>query len=83
MTINVYSLKDEVDRSYGAPVLFSNDATAMRAFENAYHMQNSIYQTAPQDFTLYRIATFDLETGEMITKDHFRVCSCVDFARKE
>ena len=78
MVLNMYALKDEVDQ-FDAPMLLPNDAAAMRALRNAYDRPGSIYQTAPQDYTLYFIGQFDTVTGEILPLGLKRVCSCSDF----
>lgn len=81
MLLNMYSLKDEVDQ-FGAVLLLPNDAAAMRITKNAYDQPNSIYQTNPADFTLYKLGQFDTISGEVIPELPTRICSCSDF-RKE
>lgn len=80
MVYNIYSIKDEVV-SFGVPFICDNDAAATRMLQNAFNIDNSIYQTAPADYTLYRIGTFDNESACITSITPTRVVSCSDFRK--
>lgn len=64
MIFNVYSIRDELS-GFMTPVLEANDAIAMRSFRHACDLQpdSSLMSWKPTDYTLFRIATFDSESG--------------------
>ena len=67
MILNVFSIRDE-QGTFGNPFAMPNDNQAIRDFASAVNMatDRSALAYAPQDFVLYRIGQFDLETGKLI-----------------
>lgn len=49
-----------------APTVEMNLEDAKRKFAHMCSQANSIYSFAPIDFSLYKIADFDTETGEIV-----------------
>lgn len=67
MIINVYSIRDTLS-GFLTPVLEHNDAIAMRNFSLACSKQaneSSTMRFRPSDYALYRIGTFDTESGAL------------------
>lgn len=56
----VYSIRDELV-GFGGVTVDSNDASAARGFRESISRV-----TTPQDYSLYHVADFDDQTGEMI-----------------
>lgn len=68
MIFQMYSIRDHLT-GFMTPVLEQNDATAVRNFSMAcdkVKAANSVMAWRPSDFSLFRIATFDSSTGELI-----------------
>lgn len=65
MKINIYTIFDSVSKTYNKPFYQSNDDTACRAFTNAINDSESQLSLNPSDFTLYYLAEFDDESGEI------------------
>lgn len=64
MTLSMYSIRDALS-GFLTPVLEDNDAIAMRNFAMACDVSNkqSLMSWRSSDFSLYRIATFDTNSG--------------------
>lgn len=65
MKYGLYSIRD-VKTGFMTPVMEVNDAAATRNFYHSVQNSEGILFTFAQDFTLYRIADFDAETGRIV-----------------
>lgn len=59
---SVYSIRD-VKSGFLTPTVEINDDVACRNFSHAIQTGDSVFRTHARDFALYRIGTFDVETG--------------------
>lgn len=64
MIYGLYSIRD-VKTGFMTPVMEANDQAAQRNFYHSVQNSEGILYTFSQDFTLYRIADFDAETGKI------------------
>ncbi|UPW41468.1 nonstructural protein [Dipodfec virus UA23Rod_1217] len=67
MKLSMYSVKDHLT-GFMSPVLEQNDAVAMRNFAMACDISRSdksLMSWKPSDYSLYRIADFDSDTGAL------------------
>lgn len=60
----LYSIKD-AKTGFMAPAFDSNDATAVRNFDAACQHPESLLRQYPSDFSLWRVAEIDLDTGKV------------------
>ena len=78
MIFSVYSVRDALS-GFMTPVLEQNDAMAMRNFRmacDASFSDPSLMRWKPSDFQLYRVATFDSESGVFRSLDPIElICS--------
>lgn len=65
MKYGLYSIRD-IKTGFMTPVMEVNDAAATRNFYHSVQNSEGILFTFAQDFTLYRIAEFDAETGQIV-----------------
>lgn len=65
MKLPVYAVRD-LRSSFTGLTVDTNDATAARNFAHAVMQVGSIMHSHSQDFSLYRLAEFDTETGVLI-----------------
>lgn len=65
MIFRMYSTHDSLT-GFMSPILDQNDASAMRGFAMACREGKSIMTFRPEDYTLYYIADFDSNTGELL-----------------
>ena len=66
MKLNIYSVKDNLS-NFMQPFYLQNDELAKRAFANTINSEEpSQIKTNYADMNLYRIGTFDDDTGEIV-----------------
>lgn len=63
MKTNCYSLFDSKAAVYGTPLFAVNDAMAIRSFKRLVNDPNTMVNSSPEDFSLYKIGTFDDAVG--------------------
>lgn len=64
MILNYYAVKDELANRFLAPTLMNNDELAKRQFKSQIN-NIELWADNPADFSLYRLGTYDDETGVM------------------
>ena len=64
MIYGMYSVKD-IKTGYLPPTFDMNDLSAMRNFEHACMNEDSLFFTHPSDYQLYKVGSFDTETGSI------------------
>nr|UXQ88062.1 MAG: nonstructural protein [Microvirus sp.] len=81
MRHSLYSVQDIKLKSFDSPFPSANDDTAMRLFrrmvENIPTMKDN-----PEDFKLYNIGAYDLDTGELLPSTLQYTCSGLDLVNK-
>lgn len=65
MIYGVYSIKD-LKSGYLPPTYDVNDGTAMRNFDHACQNPDSLFYTHGSDYQLFKLGTFDTDTGEFV-----------------
>lgn len=63
MIYGVYSIFDSAAGVFTAPTIDISDSSAIRAFQQALANSGSIMNFKPDDFSLYQVGTFDVESG--------------------
>ena len=58
--MKLYTVKDRISAEYAPPFLARTDLSAIRTFQ---HMLQGDKITYAEDFELYRIGDFDVDTG--------------------
>lgn len=71
MDLKIYAVKDTVAGAYMNPFYLNNDEVAKRSFKQACMDENSQYHKIAKDLQLYRLGTFNDETGEIKAKVEF------------
>ena len=66
MKYNIYSVRD-IHNGFGAPILDSNDHSAIRGFAYGMKNTNPIMGFAPKDFDFYCIGEFDVHSGVIMS----------------
>lgn len=64
MTCGIYAIKDAKTTFMPANVDY-NDASAIRNFEHAVRQPDSLLASHPADYSLWKLGTFDNETGTL------------------
>lgn len=65
MIYGVYSIFDSATGLFLEPSIGVSDGAAVRAFMQALANSGSIMNFKPDDFSLYQVGTFDVETGKL------------------
>lgn len=73
MLYNVYAIQDAAV-GFMTPTVDVNDRTAVRNFVHAMKNVNSIMNSHPQDFALYRIGEYDSELGVICGREITKIC---------
>ena len=63
MKLNVYAIHDSAVGAYNNPMFFNTDGEAIRIFQNEANREDSMISQHPEQFTLFRIGTFDTNTA--------------------
>lgn len=66
MILDMYALKDEMN-GYTSPIPFMSEDLAKRYFKDQY-IGNPTIHNSPEDFSLWKIGTFDTEAGNFINE---------------
>lgn len=84
MEYELYVIYDAATNRYGIPMAQVNDAEAMRSFAHEALKPESIWNSHPQDFVLYKVGTYDMNYGLIQPESSpIRVCCAADFVRGE
>lgn len=65
MKYGIYSIRDVSAHVFTAPTIDLTDESAIRSFSQAVNNSGSIMNFVPSDFSLYRIGTLDVESGQI------------------
>lgn len=65
MIYGVYAIYDSAAHVFTAPTIDISDASAVRSFQQAISNSGSVMNFKPDDFSLYQVGTFNVETGEL------------------
>lgn len=66
MNYGVYSIYDSAAGVFTAPTIDISDASAVRAFQHAMSNHDTIMNFKPEDFALYQIGSFEVESGSLV-----------------
>lgn len=62
MIYGIYCIRDS-KTGFLTPTADQNDQTAMRNFAHASMQKDTLFFSHPQDYSLFRVGTFDSESG--------------------
>lgn len=65
MKYGIYSIRDAAAHVFTAPTIDLTDESAIRGFSQAVNNSGSVMNFCPSDFSLYRIGTVDVESGQI------------------
>lgn len=66
---NVYCIFDSKAEAYMTPWFVDKDGQALREFEDAIRDPQSPFNKHPEDYTLFKIGTFDQWKGKLSSLD--------------
>lgn len=82
MVVNVYAMRDEFS-GYVTPTFEMNDNIAQRNFKFAINRKDTLLYANPKHFDLYKLGTFDSETGKFDAKEPELVCTGLSVLDKD
>lgn len=83
MNYDLYAIYDAATGWYGIPMAQDNDTVAMRSFAHEAMKPDSIWNSHPQDFVLYKVGEYSCKTGQIIPYDTpERICCAKDFVKE-
>jgi len=65
MQLNVYSIYDKATNAYMRPFFMQSDGQALRGFTDESVRADSEIAKHPEDYSLFRIGSFDDNKGEL------------------
>lgn len=68
MKLKVHAIYDEKSEAYLQPFFVLTNAEAIRIFQGELVSETSLICQHPQDFTLYQLAEYDNNSGEITNK---------------
>lgn len=68
MIENLYSVFDSKTGVFCRPFIHQNDASALRDFAHAARDPDVNIGKYPEDFSLFRVASFSFRTGEVVAE---------------
>ena len=80
MIYPIYSVRDSLT-GFRTVTIGENDAEAMRGFSHACIDKNSLMNSHPNDYTLYKLGELDSESGEIIPFVPAHICAATDFVK--
>lgn len=82
MKYGVYACKDELV-GYDRPLIFDNDNVAIRNFGTALEDPDAYFSKFPADFSLWRIANYDSDTGVLTPESPQKICDALQFMKRK
>lgn len=79
MDLILFTVKDLKAESFGRPILQRALGEAIRAFSDEVNNRESLLNSHPEDFQLFRIGTFSQLTGELVPEIPVHICSATDY----
>lgn len=75
MIKSIYVMRDQKSGVYGSPITHYTDATITRDISSALKSDKPTmdFQQYPSDFDLYKIGSFDTDSGKIIANDPIHV----------
>ncbi len=67
--MNVYTVKDLVAKTYIPPFTMKTDRDAIEGFRLVTNDEGTPYNKHPEDYVLFKIATYDERTGKVTSME--------------
>lgn len=78
MKMSLYSVED-LKSGYLTPFTASSDGVARRMFESTLKDRSTVIGSFPEDFRLFYVGTFIVDSGEMVNSPHRLICDGKEF----
>ena len=78
MKLYVFTIFDSAAGAYLRPFLLRSNGEAMRTFQNECMNADSPLSQHPEDYSLYRIGSYDDNKGELYPEDRFCLATAME-----
>ena len=78
---NVYSVKDIKTGLFGPLMVMRTDAFAIRSFGQACENPEIDFHKFPEDYSLYKLASWDSENGKFIDNEPEQIANASNFVQ--
>lgn len=83
-TLNAYSVMDVKSKLFARPHFQQTDGVAIRSFSQACEDDSTELNKYPEDFSLYHVGEFDIETGVLKPLERPKqICNASEFVQKQ
>lgn len=80
--MKLYTIYDSKTESWDQPRAFANAADAIRSFSKAANTEGTMFHDFPTDYSLFEIAEFNPNTGDLVTHEAKRSLGlAIDFKK--
>lgn len=66
---NIYAIYDSKAEAFMTPIFVDKDGQALRDFQDAVMNKDSVFNRHPEDYTLFKIGTYDQNKGKISSLD--------------
>lgn len=80
---HLYTIRDEATEGYGQILQTRAQGEAVRMFMDEATNKESRINKHPNDFALYKLGTYDDQTGEITAQKPERIARATDFIGEE
>lgn len=81
--LNAYAVKDIQSNLFTAPYFLVNNTIAQRSFKAACLDPESKFYTYPQDYSLYHIGTYNIETGLLTPTTPEQIANATEYGSEK
>lgn len=81
MNIRIYTIRDAKAEIYLPPFTFRTDGEAIRAFDDSVQKPGTSLHDHPEDFFLYKVGSFNQDTGLIEVSSSVSLGCGVDFVK--
>lgn len=78
---NFYAVKDIKSGLFSSIHVQQSNGTAIRAFSEACEDENTQFYKHPSDFSLYHMATLDIESGKIEQTEPLQIANAAEFVK--
>jgi len=83
MKHGLYSVRDAATETYNNTFTAPTNAAAMRQFSELAQDENTNVNRYPDDFVLYRVGTWDDDTGTLIPEEMIKLAHARDYKNEQ
>ena len=79
--MKLYSIKDTISEKFGGIIIANNHNEATRNFSISCTDPNSMLNKRPQDYELWYIGEYSVETAEIKQEERYIIANATEFAK--